>query len=197
MRSSRTTAKEVFFMEKLKKQFVDSFNELKSVKSLAITAMLIAVGIVLGAVTTIQVTPFMKVGFSGLANELTAFLFGPVVGGIMGGVTDILKYIMKPTGDFFFGWTLNAILGAVIYGVAFYHKPISFWRILAAKTVVAIVVNMFLGTYWLSIMYGRAFMVMLPARALKQVASVPLESLLFFIVLKALSKAKVFSTVHS
>ena len=49
-------------------------------------------------------------------------LFGPVVGGIMGGVADIIKYLLKPTGPFFFGFTFNAILGAVIYGVMLYKS---------------------------------------------------------------------------
>lgn len=183
-------------METLKKQFVDSFNELKHVKCIAVTAMLMALGIVLGYFS-VQITQFMRVGFSFIANELVALLFGPVVGGIMGGAVDILKYIMKPTGPFFFGWTLNAILSAVIYGIAFYHKPISFWRILIAKVVVAVIVNMLLGTYWLSIMYGKGFLALLPARALKQLATVPVESVLLFVIMKVLSKAKVFSTVRS
>ena len=48
MRSFRTTAKEVFFMRKLKEQFVNSWCELKHVNCIAITAMLIAVGVILG-----------------------------------------------------------------------------------------------------------------------------------------------------
>lgn len=44
-------------------------------------------------------------------------LFGPVVGGIMGGIGDILKFLIKPTGPYFFGYTLNAMLGPVIYGI--------------------------------------------------------------------------------
>lgn len=183
-------------MEKMKKQFTDSLQELKEKKCLAVTAMLIAVGIILGFFS-VQVTDFIRLGFSGLANELTAFLFGPVVGGIMGGAADILKYILKPTGPFFFGWTLNAVLAAMIYGVIFYHHPISLKRILAAKLLVAVLINLVLGTYWLHIMYGQAFFVLLPARALKQVASVPLEAVLFYAVAQTLHKAKVFAAVRS
>lgn len=183
-------------MRKLKEQFVDSWHELKHVNCLAVTAMLIAVGIILGYFS-IQVTDFMRIGFSGLANELGAYMFGPVVGGLMGGIGDILKYIMKPTGPYFFGWTLNAVLGPVIYGIMFYKKPISVKRILVAKIIVAVVVNMLLGTYWLSIMYGKAFFVLLPARALKQIASVPIDTALLYVVLQMLAKAKAFVLVRT
>ena len=138
-------------------------------------ALFIAIGVVLGFMFSIQLTDFIKIGFSFIANEMTALLFGPVVGGLMGGITDILKFLVKPTGAFFFGFTLNAILGGVIYGAILYHSPISFKRILAAKTVVAVFVNLLLGTFWLDMMYGQGFIALLPARALKQLFTVPIE----------------------
>ena len=144
-------------MEQMKAQFKDSWQELKHLKTIVVTAMFIAIGVVLGFFFTIQVTDFLKIGFSFIANEMTALLFGPVVGGIMGGVTDIIKFVLKPTGAYFFGFTFNAILGAVIYGMILYHRPISLKRILIAKIIVAIIVNLLLGTYWLHIMYGKAF----------------------------------------
>ena len=108
-------------MEQMKAQFKDSWQELKHLKTIVVTAMFIAIGVVLGFFFTIQVTDFLKIGFSFIANEMTALLFGPVVGGIMGGVTDIIKFVLKPTGAYFFGFTFNAILGAVIYGMILYH----------------------------------------------------------------------------
>ena len=192
MRSFRTTAKEVFFMLQMKKQFADSFEELKNLRTIVVTALLIAIAAVLGFFS-VQLTENLKIGFSFIANELTAMLFGPVVGGIMGGVADIIKYLLKPTGPFFFGFTFNAILGAVIYGVMLYKKPISFKRILASKIVVAIVVNVFLNTYWLSMLYGNAFMAILPPRLIKQIIMVPIQSIMLYAVVEVLAKAKVFS----
>ncbi len=192
MRSFRTTAKEVFFMLQMKKQFADSFEELKNLRTIVVTALLIAIAVVLGFFS-VQLTENLKIGFSFIANELTAMLFGPVDGGIMGGVADIIKYLLKPTGPFFFGFTFNAILGAVIYGVMLYKKPISFKRILASKIVVAIVVNVFLNTYWLSMLYGNAFMAILPPRLIKQIIMVPIQSIMLYAVVEVLAKAKVFS----
>lgn len=180
----------------MKQQFVDSFHELKQLKTIVITAMMIAVAIILGFFS-VSVTEYLRIGFSFIANELTAMMFGPVVGGLMGGIADVIKYLLKPTGPFFFGFTFNAILGAVIYGVMFYKKPMSFGRILAAKVIVGLVVNLLLGTYWLDVMYGKSFLVLLPARAVKQVISIPVEAAMFYIVVKTLEKSRFFAEVKS
>lgn len=184
-------------MNQMKQKFVDSWNELKHLKTIVVVAMFIAIGVILGFMFTVQITDFLKIGFSFIANEMTALLFGPVVGGIMGGITDILKFIVKPTGAYFFGFTLNAILGGVIYGAILYHQPISLKRILVSKIIVAIFVNLLLGTYWLTMLYGKGFIALLPARALKQVCSVPIESIIFFVFAETLSKAKVLSAIKA
>lgn len=184
-------------MNQMKQKFVDSFHELKHLKTIVVVAMFIAIGVVLGFMFTIQVTDFLKLGFSFIANEMTALLFGPVVGGIMGGITDLLKFIVKPTGAYFFGFTLNAILGGVIYGAILYHHPISLKRIFISKVVVAVFVNLLLGTYWLTVMYGQGFLALLPVRALKQLVSVPIESIIFFVFAEALSKAKVLAAIKT
>ena len=63
-------------MKQMKQQFVDSWHELRHLKTVVVTAMLIAVGIILGYFS-ITVTPYLRIGFSFIANELTALLFGP------------------------------------------------------------------------------------------------------------------------
>lgn len=182
-------------MSKIKKQFVDSYKELKTLKTLVITALLIAIGIILGQFS-FQISNSMKIGISFIATQMTAMLFGPVVGGIMGGVTDILKFIIKPTGSFLIGYTISAILGPVIYGVMLYKKPITLWRILLSKTVVAVLINLLLGTYWSYLYFGAAFWAALPAKLIQQIIQVPIQSLIYYFVVKALQKGKVFQMIR-
>ena len=63
-------------MSNLTKSFRDSFHELKDVKALATTAMLLAIAVVLGFYT-LQVTDFIKIGFAFIADEMTGMMFGP------------------------------------------------------------------------------------------------------------------------
>ena len=180
-------------MKQLKQKFVDAWHELKKTKVLAVTAMLIAIGVILDFCFSLQLTESIKIGVSGIPNELTSMMFGPIVGGIMGGIGDILKFLIKPTGAYFFGFTLNAILGPVIYGVFLYQRPVRFGRILAAKITVSLLVNLLLGTWWLTILYGSGFIAILPARLIKQIVSVPIDSVIFYLIAKALERSKVTS----
>lgn len=179
-------------MRKLRQQFVDSARELKKVNTLVMTALLIALGIVLGELFSLQLTQNMKIGVSFVATQLTATLFGPVVGGIMGGVTDILKFIMKPTGSFSILWTLNAIVGPIIYGIMLYKKKFTLWRVLLSKAVVAIVVNIGMSCTWSALLYGSAFWAILPTKVVQQIIQVPVQSIIFYLFVKALQKTKVF-----
>ena len=174
--------------------FRESYQELKKLKTIVITALLIAVGIILGQFS-VQLTETTKIGISFIATQMTANLFGPVVGGIMGGVADILKFINKPTGGFLIGYTISAILGPMIYGVMLYKKPISFWRIFLSKTVVAILINLLLGTFWSYHYFGAAFWAAIPAKLLQQVIQVPIQSVIYYFVMVALKKAKVFQMI--
>ena len=109
-------------MKKVTTLFLDSYHEFKKVRTITTASMFAAIGVILGAYT-IQVGNYLKIGFSGIANQFVYYLFGPVVGCFYGGALDILKYLVKPTGAFFPGWTLSAMAAGVIYGCFFYKKP--------------------------------------------------------------------------
>ena len=111
-------------MHKIKDLFVSSAKELKSTRNMVICAMLAALSIVLSTTTSFYITPTIKIGVSGLPNRLVDFMFGPVVGSIFGGIMDILKFLIKPDGGFFFGYTLTAIAGGFIYGLFYYRLQI-------------------------------------------------------------------------
>ena len=108
--------------------FRESAKELRKVQAIAICGVMGALAIVLGYVATIRIGDYIRVGFSFLPNVIIDFLFGPVVGGVFGGAMDIIKYLMNPTGPFFPGFTISAIVGAVLYGVILYRQKITVLR---------------------------------------------------------------------
>lgn len=59
----------------------------------------------------------LRISFSGPFVRLSSLLFGPVYGGISGGLLDILSYILKPVGGYMFPVTLTAILNGILVGV--------------------------------------------------------------------------------
>lgn len=84
------------------------------------------------------------------------------------------------------------MVGGVLYGCFLYKRPISFWRVLAAELTVSIICNMLLGTLWLSMLYGKAFMALLPMRVFKNIMMWPVNSILFYTIGKTLEASGVF-----
>lgn len=178
-------------MTKLATLFTDSYREFGKIRTITVAAMFGAISVVLGYFT-IEVGSFLKIGFSTISNQFVYYLFGPVVGSVFGGALDILKYLIKPTGAFFPGFTLGAMVGGVIYGSFLYRRPISLRRVFAAELTAAIVCNMLLGTLWLSILYGKGFMALLPMRVVKNLIQWPVNSILFYSIGKTLEAAGLF-----
>jgi ECF transporter S component (folate family) len=145
--------------------------------------MMGALAVVLGLVATIQIGQFIRIGFSGLPNRIVEFLFGPAVGCVFGGLLDVLKYLINPTGPFNIGFTISAMVSGVIYGSLLYQKPVSLKRIIIAEFLVKLLVNCGLNTYWLTILYGNAFTVLLPMRALKNLVMWPIDCAILYVAL--------------
>lgn len=178
-------------MKKFVTLFTDSSKEMKSVKTLTTMAMLAAVAVILG-MFSIEYGNYVRIGFSGILNGIISYLFGPVTGGIFAGALDILKYLMKPTGPFCPQMTLVTVLAGVIYGCFYYKKKLTLARVLVSKFVVMLICNVILNTLCLTLIYGQAFMVILPARALKNLIMWPIDSIIFYVVAKLLENIGVF-----
>lgn len=182
-------------MKKLATLFSDSYGEFRHVRTIATLGMFGAISVVLGSMTLV-IGDYIKIGFSSVAQQFVYYLFGPAVGGFFAGAMDILKYFMKPTGAFFPGWTISAMAAGVIYGCFFYKKPLTVWRVLAAELTVSIVCNMLLGTLWLTIMYEKAFIALLPMRVVKNLVMWPVNSALFYSLTWTMEHSGVFKVIR-
>jgi ECF transporter S component (folate family) len=167
----------------------EAIKSIKLTHNIVLCGLMGALAIVLNYTTSIFITDYIRIGFSGLPNRVIDYLLGPGVGAVFGGVMDILKYITKPAGGSFFpGYTLSAILGGLIYGSLLYNKPVRLWRVLTAEFLAKLFINCGLNTLWLKIMYGSAFMAILPTRALKNLIMLPIDTAILFFVLTFVSK---------
>ena len=183
-------------MRNFKDLFVSSSKELKKLRTITLCAMFGAISIVLGSLT-IMVADFLKIGFSFLPNEFIFYLFGPGVGAIYGAAMDILTFMVKPTGTFFFGFTISAILNGLLYGVGLYKTPLSLKRIFVVNVVQMIFINILLNTYWLTILIGKGFFMLLPLRALKEFIMFPIKTILLFSLIKAVEATGILDVFHS
>jgi len=168
-------------MKKIKQLLIESGNTFSTLGHLTTLGILGALAVVLGMVASIDLGPYIRIGFSGIPNRIVDFLFGPIVGGIFGGMMDVLKFIAKPTGPFFFGFTIDAILSGVIYGCFLYKKPLTWWRVLIPEILVKVFINCGLNTLWISMLYGKGFLALLPGRVIKNAIMLPIDTAILLV----------------
>lgn len=173
-------------------KFQESAKELRNISTIVMAGILMGLNLALKSIT-IAVTSFLKIGFAFLTNAVCGMLYGPVVAGLMAGAGDVVGFLFfNPTGQpFSLGFTFNAVLGGVIYGLFFYGHKITFQRAFLAKLVVSVLVNLFFGTLWNAVLYHQAIVAMLPLRALKEIIKCPIDAFLIYFVAKAIVRIRV------
>jgi ECF transporter S component (folate family) len=105
------------------------FAPLRDLHVMTSAALLSAIAIILGFFK-IPVTQLIEIRFSMLPVALSGCLFGPVVGGLVGMISDIGGYLVKPTGPFFPGFTITSMVSGVIFGCFLYRQKPGISRIL-------------------------------------------------------------------
>lgn len=193
LRCGKGNCKGGVFMSKettnvISKANFSSLSRLKETKVLTFCGMMGALAILLGYVATIKFGQYIRVGFSGLPNQVVDYLFGPWIGAIFGGAMDIIKWFISGDGNFFPGFTITAMLGAIIYGLFTFNHPLKLWRIIASQLTVKIVCNLILNTLWLNMLYGQAIAAILPGRIVSNLVMLPIDTFITYALLKVVSK---------
>ncbi len=163
-------------------------NKKLTTEMLVVMGFMIALSVVLSKLISINIS-FLRIGFGFLPIAILAILYGPVWAGVSYAIADVIGGFLFPTGPFFPGFTLSALLTGVIFGLVLYRKEITLLRALAASALVALLVNLLLNTYWLTFILGKGFNVLLASRAVKELASIPVMALLIIAMDKTVIKA--------
>lgn len=132
-----------------------------STKTLVFAGLLIAMEIILSRFVQIPI-PFFEIskdrislGFLPVAAG--GMLYGPVGGGIIAGLADIIRAILLPQGGAINPlYTFTALLRGVLYG-AFLHKSTEWRRVLLVSTIILAGVNLLLNSAITAFSYGGTF----------------------------------------
>lgn len=94
-------------------------------RALVACGLLAAISIVLTRVFSYMIPlaglPALRIGFGDIPVIISGILFGPIAGGLTGGVSDILGFILNPMGGPYIpGFTISAVLRGLIPGVIFW-----------------------------------------------------------------------------
>ena len=166
-------------------KFKDSLNEFKNIKVLCVLGMLGGLSIVLYTIT-FQITDVLQIGFDPVCNILADCLFGPVVGGIFSGAMDMLNFFLNPRGPFNPGLTLNAIISGLFIGSMFYKKKPTPIKLCIVLLIDHVILNAFLGTFWLYLVNGSGMLAWFPTRLVSNLVKPFIETIIILIIYKAL-----------
>lgn len=151
--------KGVFFM------FKNSLNFKKiSTRDLCFMAMLVAITLMLSAVSGyLRIGDAIKFNISFISVYVGAALYGPLAGGIIAAMADIISFLINPTGAFIPIFTVMEFVNGLFFGVFLYRnsderrKTAQLFVLAFICTLFQFCVNMFWRTYELSRLYGSPF----------------------------------------
>ena len=173
----------------------DAAAEMKSVKMLVITALMVALRIALKPFA-IYIGPQMAIQTATLATALGAMIFGPVMAIPAAIVSDTIGFIIFPTGDYFVPFMLTEIASTMAYALCLYRAKPTATRVIIDRFFICIVVNVLLQQLifaWQYTYMGNpdkakdAIMgIMTLSRIFKNLFFFPIESVVITLFLKVL-----------
>ena len=158
---------------------------LHNTRLIVFAALMVAMARALSLVPSIPIF-HTKMSFGFLARALCAMVCGPVLGLVYGFVEDILGFILQPSGEFFFGYTLSTMLGVLIYALCFYRRRVTVVSIVVANVLVNLLVNAVLGSVWNVMIRGATFWSWFVPSLIKNLATIAPKALLLYILFNSM-----------
>lgn len=157
-------------------------------KKIILTAILLATLIILSRFLSIK-TPILIISFAFIPTMLCAIWLGPKWTILLNVLGDLIGATVFPTGPFFIGYTISTAISGLIYGLLLYKKEDNSYtdkqfliKLIISVIVVSCISNIGLNTLWLSITTGKAFIVLLGARIIKEIVMIPIQIVVILFV---------------
>ena len=173
----------------------DAAAEMKSIKMLVVTALMIALRIVLKPLA-IPLGPQLSIQTAMLATALGAMIFGPVVAIPAAIVSDTIGFMIYPTGDYFLPFVLTEIASTMIYALCLYRAKPSATRVIIARFFICFLVNVIMQQFIFAWQYtymgnpdgakNAILGIMTTSRLFKNLFFFPIESIVLTLFLKVM-----------
>ncbi|MCI8634613.1 MAG: folate family ECF transporter S component [Eubacterium sp.] len=154
-----------------------------SAKSVSAVGILVAMEIILARFSIH--TWNLKIGFSFVPIVVAAIFYGPIAGGLVGAIGDVISAVLFPVGAYFPGFTLTAFLTGAVFGW-FFRKNVSVLNVVFSVLIVQGVISQVLNTYWISFLYGSPYMPLFMTRLYQTAAMCVIQIAVILILDKKL-----------
>ncbi len=161
-------------------------------KIIVISGFLIALNVVLSRIVTIPGV----INFGGFPIIFAGVVYGPIVGGIVGAIGDIVSFIVRPTGPFMPHFVLTSALTGIIPGILMKVlkaelPKFPLWKIFIAILVGQVTTSVLMVPYFRNILFDHPFIITMSKAASKQAINIPVYSILIKGLVESLARAGV------
>ena len=148
-------------------------------KKIIVAGLLIATSIILNRFLSIR-TPITTIGISFVATTISGMLLGPWWTMFVSGIADVIGALLFPTGAFFPGYTLTAVITGFFDGIMFKDaKDMSKKKFLVhaiiAHTLIVVICSIGLNSLWVWYLTKKAVAVILPTRLINAAVMLPIR----------------------
>lgn len=146
---NQTTFKSIFNKNYLKA----SFKAISKTKDLAIMGLLFGMMIICKFIPLPSGFGDLGISFTYIFFAIISLIYGPAYGFLIGILSDTIGFIIRPSGFFFIGYTLQAALSGMIYGLCLYKTKVNYGKVLLSRILINMLMNVLFG----SILYAIVF----------------------------------------
>ncbi len=153
---------------------------MSKIKKIILSSMLLAILIILSRFVSIK-TEILVISVSFIPIMMAAIWLGYKYSILIAILGDFIGAILFPFGPYFPGFTLSAAIQGAIYGIFLYNKGNKLnnkkliIRLIVSSILVLFVVNIFITSFWIHILYGKAYIAVMVSRILTQVVMLPIQ----------------------
>ena len=151
-------------------------------------------------------TSFVKISMGFITIGVSGYMLGPIGGALVGALSDFIGAHLFPKGPYFPGFTISAALSGLTYGIFLYRKKpqpklislekktflgfnlATLSRLTICVLIIEILYHLFLNTYWISLLQGKAMLVLLSTRFVKYLIEIPVHIVILAVIITAISK---------
>lgn len=163
---------------------------MSKIKKIILSALLLAVLIVLSRFISIK-TEILVISLSFIPVMMSAIWLGPKYSAAISGLGDLIGAILFPFGPYFPGFTISSIISGLVYGLFLYNHGKKFennkkfiLRLILSSMIVLFIVNIFISSLWIHILYGKVYFAVLLSRVVTQIIMLPIHVIVIYAIEK-------------
>lgn len=157
------------------------------VKMISIVGIMTALEVVLHRLISIQ-TPIVQIHFGFVPIIIIAILYGPLYSGLTWAIADVIGTLLFPTGAFFPGFTVTALLSGIIFGIFLYKSKSNIINIILSVFIINLFFTLFLDMFWLYLLTKNGFLILLPTRLIKCGVMIPTQLIITYLITKSIHR---------